>query len=323
MRVLLTGASSFTGAWFARALAADGHEVVAALRGGDETGAGPRARRLAFALEGGCEFVPESPFGGPGFLALVKGRGPFDLLCHHGAEVGDHRRAGYDADAAAAAGTRGLEEVLDALAGAGGCRALLVTGTVYEADEGWGERPLRAFSPYGLAKTLAWHRFRFAAERRGLALGKLVVASPFGPHEKEDGLPAHLVRAWLAGEVPLLRRPHLVRDHLPAAWLAAAYARFAAGLPGRGAGTFRANPSGFAEPLGDFALRLAEVMAPRLGRSCRVRWADPPEPADEPLTRRNLEPLPELADAGTTAAMWDDYAGWWRSRAAGATAGGV
>ena len=32
MRVLLTGASSFTGAWFVHALAEAGHEVVAPLR---------------------------------------------------------------------------------------------------------------------------------------------------------------------------------------------------------------------------------------------------------------------------------------------------
>ena len=51
MRVLLTGASSFTGAWFVHALAEAGHEVVAPLRaaGGYDD---PIRRRRVAALEG-------------------------------------------------------------------------------------------------------------------------------------------------------------------------------------------------------------------------------------------------------------------------------
>jgi UDP-glucose 4-epimerase len=312
VRALLTGASSFTGAWFARALAADGWEVAAALRGPDRRDGSPRGLRLAFAA-GACRLVvPEAPFGSPAFLALLAGEGPFDLLCHHGAEVGDFRRPGYDADAAVAAGTRGLEAVLDAM-GAAGCGALLVTGTVFEADEGEGDPPLRAFNAYGLAKTLAWHRFRYAAERRGLGLGKLVVPSPFGPLEKE-GFTADLMRAWVRGEAALVRRPRLVRDHVPVPFLAAAYARLARLLPGRGGGTVRASPSGLPLPLDGFARRLAAAMRPRLGGGCRFTTAHPPEPTDEPLVRRNLEPVPELGDPAALGAFWDAYAAHWLQR---------
>jgi nucleoside-diphosphate-sugar epimerase len=310
MRVLLTGASSFTGAWFVNALIERDCEVVAALRGPDHPGGrSPRARRLDL-LRDRCLLVPEAPFGSPEFLELVRREAPFDLLCHHGAEVGDHRRGDFDIDAAVAADTRGVEAVLDALEAAG-CRALLHTGTVFEADEGDGERPLRAFSPYGLAKTLTWHRIRFAAERRGLALGKLVVASPFGPLEKE-GLTAALMRAWLNGITPRLRRPRLVRDQVPVALLADAYARLAERLPGS-RGTLRVAPSGFAEPLGVFARRLAEAMRPRLRRPCEIVCSDPPEAADEPMVRKGLEPLPELRDPAAVAALWDSYAAYWRA----------
>lgn len=311
MRVLLTGASSFTGAWFANALLERDCEVVAALRGPDEPGGarGPRARRLGLLRER-CELVPDAPSGSLAFLDLIRQGGPFDLLCHHGAEVGDHRRADFDVDAAVATDSRSVEAVLDALEGAG-CRAVLYTGTVFEADEGEGERPLRAFSPYGLAKTLTWHRLRFAAERRGMALGKLVVASPFGPLEK-DGLTAALMRAWISGITPRLRRPRLVRDQVPVALLAEVYGRLAERLPGS-RGTVRATPSGFAEPLGAFARRLAEAMRPRLRRPCEIVCSDPPEAADEPLVRKGLEPLPELRDPAAVAALWDAYAAYWRS----------
>ena len=311
MRVLLTGASSFTGAWFAQALLEADCEVVAALRGSARGRKGVAAERLALVRRG-CELVPRVPFGSPAFLDLLRGAGPFDILCHHGAVVGDHRRGDFDVDAAVAANCRDLEAVLDALAVAGG-NTVLLTGSVFESDEGAGDPPLRAFSPYGLAKTLTWHRFRFACERRGVTLGKLVVPSPFGPLEK-DGFTAALVRAWLRDEEALVRRPRLVRDQVPVRFLAAAYARFATALPGR-RGTLRAAPSGFAEPLASFAQRMAEALRPRLGRRCRTACADPPEATDEPLVRRGLERLPEADDRVALDTMWCDYATWWRDRA--------
>ena len=45
MRILFTGASSFTGYWFVRELIAAGHEVVAACRG-DSRYEGLRAERV-------------------------------------------------------------------------------------------------------------------------------------------------------------------------------------------------------------------------------------------------------------------------------------
>lgn len=307
MRILFTGASSFTGAWFARRLALHEGEVVAALRGPDDRSGSMRDRRLAF-IRPHCTIVPSAPFGSARFLRLVRERGPFDLLCHHGAEVGDHKRPDFDVDAAVEANCRNTERVLDGLAAAG-CRALVLTGSIFEADEGEGEPPLRAFNPYGLAKTLTWHRIRFAAERRGMAVGKLVIAGPFGPLEKE-GFTAGLMRAWLRDEVAVIRRPRLVRDHVPVAFLANAYARLVHLLLAR-PGTLRASPSGIALPLHDFARLLAAAMRPRLGRACRFVAADPPEPTDEPLIRRNLEPVPELQDRSALSAMWDSYAAYW------------
>ena len=81
MRILFTGASSFTGYWFVRELVAAGHEVVAAMRG-DGAFEGPRAERVRMVREL-CETRFGCAFGNDEFLALVKT--PFDVLCHHGA----------------------------------------------------------------------------------------------------------------------------------------------------------------------------------------------------------------------------------------------
>lgn len=305
IRVLLTGASSFTGAWFARALAGRGCEVIAPLRSRLDAGDADRRSRLD-RIAGACRLIEACPFGSERFLGLIRTSRPLDILCHHGAKAGDHRDPTLDPLAATAAHTRAIERVLEALADAG-CRTLLLTGTVFEADEGRSDGPLPAVGAYGLAKTLTWHVFRYHADRSGLTLGKLVIASPFGPCEK-PGLVRQLVTAWLGREVPTLCRPQLVRDHLQVQLLAVAYARFAHELLERSGGCRRLTPSQFAEPLDRFAARLADSLSPRLGLPCRFRCAAPPEAADEPLVRLGLDSLRELVPDLDPEAAWDGYA---------------
>ena len=62
-----------------------------------------------------------------------------------------------------------------------GCNKILLTGSVFENDEGAGSRDLRAFSPYGLSKGFTWQLFRYHAQIRSMTLGKFVIPNPFGP----------------------------------------------------------------------------------------------------------------------------------------------
>ena len=88
MRILFTGASSFTGYWFVRELVGTGHHVVAAFRG-DGNYEGIRAERTRLVREL-CETRFGCPFGSDAFLDLARtAPGGLDVLCHHGAEVGD------------------------------------------------------------------------------------------------------------------------------------------------------------------------------------------------------------------------------------------
>ena len=58
MRILFTGASSFTGSWFVRTLAAAGHEIVATFRSPLTAYEGVRARRVAAAAAASEPVVP-------------------------------------------------------------------------------------------------------------------------------------------------------------------------------------------------------------------------------------------------------------------------
>lgn len=295
MKILLTGASSFTGLWFARALQAAGHQVTAALRQPREDYRdGPRASRVR-ELGDVAERAFGLTFGDASFLDLCRS-GSWDLLCHHAAQVGDYRSAAFDVAGALAANTRSFAEVLRAMRG---LRGVVLTGSVFEADEGAGTTPLRAFSPYGLSKSLTAQLVRFWCDAAGLAIGKFVISNPFGPFE-EPRFCAYLMRQWAAGQVAEVRTPAYVRDNIHVDLLARAYAAFV-DKAAAGPGFARANPSGYIETQGAFAERFAREIGRRTSLDCRVSLA-PQTDFAEPLVRINTEPA--------QVAGWNESAAW-------------
>jgi nucleoside-diphosphate-sugar epimerase len=308
MHALFTGVSSFTGCWFVEALAEEGFVVEATCR--RELGAYPplAAERLARAGKV-ARLIEGCAFGDARFLAAIAATDPFDLLCHHGAETHGQGATGFGVDDAVAANTHRVEEVLDALL-ARGCRTILVTGSVLEADEGRSTPPAGAVTAYGLAKSLSWQILRYQAERRHMTIGKLTIPHPFGPLEK-PGLTTTLARRWLEGRTPLVEQPHLVRDFVHVDLLAASYGRFARFLVGASA-THRLAPSGYVESVADFAERFAAAMRERLGLPCPIEHAAEPAQIEEPLVRCNCDPLVEQAPGWHRERSWDRVAEWYK-----------
>lgn len=286
-RVLLTGASSFTGAWLTEALYELGAQIVAPLAGSTDSQSGHWLRQARMAkIADYCVWQGDSPFGSPRFFDLLDSHGPFDLVILHGAQVGEFRHGNFDVPAAVAANTRNLQPVLDRLVQTG-CNRLVVTGSVFEASEGMSDTPLDPIGAYGLAKSLTWLAIEDAALDRQMAIGKFVIPHPFGALEK-TGLVSHLINAWLEGRPGIVNHPQLARDLVHVDQLAQAYARFALALPTQ-AGVFRRAPSGYRETLGDFAGRLARAMRPRLGRPCLVDSSKPQRLVGEPIVRQNTD----------------------------------
>ena len=319
MRVLLTGASSFTGLWIAKALAAAGAEVTAVCRGRPERYDATRRARIEAVAEVAA-VVFDRPFGSAGFLQLAQSALPFDVLCLHHAEVGDFRRPDFDPIEAARADTNGLEAVLACLARRGLVR-LLHTGTVFEAGEGDGDRPLAAIGRYGLAKTLTSTLIRHAAAEIGVPAIKVTISSPFGPGQG-GGFVDYLVGSWCAGATPVLDHPDRLRDFVPVDLLAEHYARLAMGR-GEPPASGRSNPSGHVETVADFAERVARAMRPRLRLQCPIEARRPPVPSAEPRRRFNTEPLPGLFDRRLEDARFDRLAHAARSRLAEQRGAGV
>lgn len=295
MKILLTGASSFTGIHLARALAHAGHEVVAPLRGAlgsdSESMRGVRTQLLPTV----ARVVEECAFGSDRFLALVR-EGGWDVLCHHAAQVGDYRALDFDVAGAVAANTHRLRQVLTAL---GEHVGIVATGSFFEQDEGAGSEPHRAFSGYGLSKGLTWQVIRHWATVLGRPYGKFTIPHPFGPME-EPRFSAYLTRTWKEGKIAEVRTPLYVRDNIHVGLLASVYPGFVARVAA-GASGVRFNPSGYVETQGAFAERFAREMRARSSLACEVRLARQTE-FGEPMVRINTEPA---APPG-----WDDSAEW-------------
>jgi UDP-glucose 4-epimerase len=304
LRILLTGASSFTGLWFARSLVAKGHTVVAPLKGKDYSAL--RGRRVA-ELARVAEIVEDCPFGSPRFCDLAA-TGNWDLLCQHAARTGDYRNPDFDVTAALAENTCNLPVVLKTMLDRG-LSGVIVTGSVFEQDEGAGSAPLRAFSPYGLSKGLTWQHFRFLAETMGFKLGKFVIPNPFGPFE-EPRFCNYLMQSWFKGEVPAVRTPLYVRDNIHIDLMASAYAAFAEQVPAR-PGVSRQNPSFYVESQGAFAHRFAAKMAPRLGLACPIALGEQSD-FSEPMVRINTDRLDGAALGWSEERAWDAEAEFYR-----------
>ena len=308
MKILLTGASSFTGFWFAKTLAGRGHRVYATFQGCEESYEAARRRRID-ALPPQVERLWETPAQSSRLLDFAAAEDGWDLLCLHAAYVTNYRSPDFDVVQAVRNNTEGLAALLENMA-ARGLRRVVATGTFFEADEGAGEEPLRAFSPYGLSKALTWKVEQYRAQMAGLRLDKFVIPHPFGPFE-EPRFTAYLMKTWYAGKTAEVRTPAYVRDNIHVSRLAVHYANFAE-QAGAGRSSAKCAPMGYVESQGDFTLRFAAEMRKRLGLACDVTLGQQTD-FSEPLVRVNTQALPLPPEQWSETSAWDELASWYQA----------
>lgn len=290
MKILFTGASSFTGFWFVRQLLSEGHSVHAICRKNLGSYEGVRKQRIEKLL-GFSEMTFGCEFGSKAFLSRIK-KQSFDLFCHHAADVHQYKSPDFDCLRALNSNARNLRLVLKLLH-EGGCRRVVITGSVFEPREG-GDPNAKALSPYGLSKSLTAQIFEAYAEASGMAMGRFVIPNPFGPYE-EFRFTSYLAHHWLTGRTPSVATPAYIRDNIPIELLAKEYARFAAASAKE---VWR--PSGYVETQGEFTARFAGELEKRFCLPCPFVCKKQTEFL-EPLRRVNSD-LPEV--------VWDESASW-------------
>jgi nucleoside-diphosphate-sugar epimerase len=243
-------------------------------------------------------------FGTDAFLKLIRDGGKWDLLCHHATEAANYQRPDFDVHRALENNTLNLRDVLAALK-SGGLKGVIQTGSAFENDEGAGEEPLRAFSPYGLSKGLTWQMVRYYCGDARLPLGKFVIPNAIGPFE-EPRFTAYLMRTWKEGKPAGVKTPDYVRDNIHVDLLTAVYLKFAERVVALREGLVRINPSGYAEKQGDFARRVAREVRARRGWVCDLELQRQ-EDFSEPLRRVNTDPAAPQVPGWNESAAWDAF----------------
>lgn len=304
MKILLTGASSFTGAWFARTLAESGHEVYGTLQRSLSDYGPAQQARFAFMESANVHLLASRPFGHEAFLQTLEDG--FDILCLHGAYVRDYKSLDFDVIGAVCANTLNLRRVVG-LAKQNGIRRLIATGSVFEDGEGAGEQPLGAASPYGLSKGITWALFRAYCERADLPSAKFVIPNPFGPYE-EPRFCAYLMKSWTSGQVAGVNTPSYIRDNIPIRLLASAYADLVSRALAVAPVLF-ARPSCYVESQGGFAQRFAREIGPRLGLETPLSFGVQTE-YQEPRMRVNTD---RVMAGWDEEACWDELAAYYRT----------
>ena len=294
MRILFTGASSFTGYWFVRELSRAGHSVTALFQRHPEEYV-QQSRQRVEQLMPHCSPIYGSSFGDERFLAAVEGQPHWDLFCHHAAYCEGYKRPDFDYCGALSRNCHNLERLL-ALLAERGCRRIALTGSLFEGGEGLGEAPRLAFSPYGLSKELTARVFAYFAPRSGLQLAKFVIPNPFGPLE-ESRFTSYLAREWLHHRIPVINSPDYVRDNIHVGLLARCYRHFVEG------DLTHLSPSGYVMRQGDFAKVFSQQMEGRLGLPCPLQMAEQSH-FDEPRVRIGRD------FCGGAPFGWDEKRAW-------------
>lgn len=302
MKILFTGASSFSGMWFVQELAQAGHTITAIFPRKKEEYDNLRKERVENIIPL-CEPIFGCRFGSAAFIQLIKKQN-WDLLCHHAADVTNYKSDSFDFAKALANNTNNLLKVLQTLKETG-CHKLLLTGSVFEQQEGEGTDLLRAVSPYGLSKGLTSDVFRYYCDVMEMNLGKFVIPNPFGPYE-ESRFTSFLAKSWLKGNVPQVSCPDYVRDNIHVSLLAKAYRHCAENI-GQNPGYQKWNPSGYRENQGEFTKRFASEMEKRLSIPCQFELGHQTTFV-EPKVRVNTDPFDIEELKWKESEAWDQLA---------------
>ena len=303
MRILFTGGSSFTGYWFAKELAEQGHEVVITLLRSPEDYCGLRLERIN-ALSSVCKVHFNAPFGSESFLNVIHSYSQWDLLCHHAARVENYRNPQFDVGLAVRENTYNIPSVLEGLKDSG-CRKIVVTGSVFEPGEGQGSDGLPAVSPYGLSKALTTQIIQYYAKILNLTLGKFVIPNPYGSLE-EDRFTTYLAKSWLEGITPQVKTPEYIRDNIPVTLLARAYAHIVNKISNE-AVNIAFQPSYYATSQGEFTALFAREMQQRFNTPCQFELM-PQTTFSEPKIRINSQKLDPRFYEWNETQFWNELA---------------
>ena len=305
MKILFTGASSFTGFWFVNQLCENKHQVNCILTGSSlDDYSGVRKARLML-LEPSVNYIFSTRFGDENFINQVKAE-EYDLICHHAAYVNNYKEPSFDVIEATKNNTNNVFQLMQVLQTVK-CKHLLLTGSVFEGSEGLAKDNSIHFSPYGLSKSLSYQVFDFYAKASNINIAKFVIPNPFGPYE-EPRFTAYLMNKWKNNEVPHVGTPDYIRDNIPVALLANYYTHFCNDfINGKQS---KISPSSFAGSQGSFTQIVANEVKKRTNWNCEF-VLDKQTNFAEPMDRIGVDKIAEVENDFSYSNFWDEFVNYY------------
>ncbi len=300
MKILFTGASSFTGFWFVKELSNAGHEVHTVFTQKDANSYKElRKERVKLLTSFSLPFFGIK-FGSKNFFDLLINE-KYDVYCHHAAFVSNYKSDNFNLLKAINQNNNNVLELFPILKNQSA--SVLLTGSYFEKDEGVFSNN-QELSLYSLSKTITYQIFKKYAEIFKVNLGKFIISNPFGPYQ-DFRFTSYLFKAWKGNEVALINTPNYIRDNIHVSLLAKTYNGFVEELVKNNETILKANPSGYIESQKSFAERVAREVQKRTGLECLIKTRND-HIMNEPFILSNREHIDGNSLSWDEDKAWDD-----------------
>lgn len=222
--VLLTGASSFTGFWFAKELKLKGFNVFCPLPRSENDYNGIKAKRID-NIKRDVTFIFNSPLGENKFNDLLEK--PFDILCLHGAHVQNYESPKFELLNSLNCNLNEIEFILKK-SFFNGCKTVLWTSSIFEDvldnnDENTDYYKV-PWLKYALSKKTSYTIVKHLSISMGFNFVRFVIPNPFGPFEDQK-LCFHLTKSLMQGSDFIVKTPDYLRDMIHIENLAEIYVK--------------------------------------------------------------------------------------------------
>jgi len=301
--ILLTGASSFTGFWFAQKLHKEGFSLVCPLPRKEEDYIDLKKKRLEL-LKDRVNLIYDCPFGSPFFLELCNDN--YQTLCLHGAFVENYSSDRFPLTKALSENLKSSEIVLDNLFEKG-CRRVVWTSSVFEdavtLDDTKSKKP--NWYRYALSKYLSYAAISELCRSYSFDLTRIVITNPFGPFEDKK-LSYHLFHSFLNLEkVFTIKTPYYVRDMIHVQNLAQVYTD----LVKSNRCITEIRPCEYSGSMISFAQKYQDEVGKRMGYQVSIKSEN--MNFDEPYSLINNQHVSSILKSNHSDKYWDELCNYY------------
>lgn len=307
MKLVFTGSGSFTGYWILKELVFNGFDVIPLFEENESKTVGIRKIRvLELSKLTRCYF--NINYGSKIFFDFLSSLNKIDIFSHHFFYTKDYKSKEYDVLESLDISVGNINLLFKKLKKLG-CKFFVLTGSSFEGNEGKGDKELKPFSPYGLAKSLSSDIFKYYCSNYGIKFCKFVIPNPFGPYE-EYKFTSYLADNWLNNQVAIIKTPDYVRDNIPVDLLAKSYSYFLKKIKDNN--FYKLNPSGYVETNLNFVKRFKKEFKKRLNLKCDYK-VEKDLNLTEPLKRYNNDNMFKIIKGYDENVFWEDLINFYKN----------